>query len=119
MTLKGVTPAEKLRLAQEAGVTLPHYTNTENPVDFPKSTVNMNERIKELQIQAEAAADEIFDRQGKMYGEIVMEKFAELIVREYEKLLPEICPWADADKEGPMKGWHVQFVARKHFGVEE
>ncbi len=42
----------------------------------------MNERIKELQIQAEAAADEIFDRQGKMYGEIVMEKFAELIVRE-------------------------------------
>jgi hypothetical protein len=33
--------------------------------------------------------------------------------------LPEICPWVDADKEGPMKGWHVQFVARKHFGVEE
>ena len=26
--------------------------------------------------------------------------------------------WTDADKEGPMKGWHVQFVARKHFGVE-
>ena len=48
-----------------------------------------------------------------------LEKFAELIVREYEKLLPEICPWADADKEGPMKGWHVQFVARKHFGVKE
>ena len=46
----------------------------------------MNERIKELQIQAEAAADEIFDRQGKMYGEIVMEKFAELIVGECLKI---------------------------------
>ncbi len=42
----------------------------------------MNERIKELIEQAEAAADEIFDRKGKMYGEIVMEKFAELIVKE-------------------------------------
>ena len=42
----------------------------------------MNERIEELKKQAEAAADEIFDRKGKMYGEIVMEKFAELIVRE-------------------------------------
>ena len=42
----------------------------------------MNERIKELVIQAEAAADEIFDRKGKIYSEIVMEKFAELIVKE-------------------------------------
>jgi len=46
-------------------------------------------------------------------------KFAELIIKEYEKLLPEVCPWAESDQEGPMKGWHVQFVARKHFGVEE
>ena len=45
-------------------------------------------------------------------------KFAELIIKEYEKLLPEVCPWAESDQEGPMKGWHVQFVARKHFGVE-
>jgi hypothetical protein len=46
-------------------------------------------------------------------------KFAELIIKEYEKLLPEVCPWAESDQEGPMKGWHVQFVARKHFGVKE
>lgn len=45
-------------------------------------------------------------------------KFAELIVQEYEKLLPETCPWINADKDGPMKGWHVQFVARKLFGIE-
>jgi hypothetical protein len=69
----------------------------------------MNERIKQLALKASDPKTGWLDRQ----------KFAELIVREYEKLLPEICPWVDADKEGPMKGWHVQFVARKHFGVEE
>ena len=73
----------------------------------------MNERIRELAKEAGI----FYYRKGKL--QVDMEKFAELIVREYEKLLPETCPWADADKEGPMKGWHVQFVARKHFGVEE
>lgn len=76
----------------------------------------MNERIRELLKQATRIeeSDELFPREV-----FDREKFAELIVQEYEKLLPETCPWADADKEGPMKGWHVQFVARKHFGVEE
>jgi hypothetical protein len=74
----------------------------------------MNERIKQLAAQAWVDNDQL-----DAGGYTDLERFAELIVREYEKLLPEICPWADADKEGPMKGWHVQFVARKHFGVEE
>ena len=78
----------------------------------------MNERIKELAVQAEKYAYESFDGNIDRNTERFKAKFAELIVKEYEKLLPEICPWADADKEGPMKGWHVQFVARKHFGVE-
>jgi hypothetical protein len=63
----------------------------------------MNERIRELQIQAEAAAAEIFDRQGKMYSEIVMEKFAELIVLE--------C----ADVIGRINGGDY---LKEHFGVE-
>jgi hypothetical protein len=75
----------------------------------------MNERIKEFAEQANLEIDPAYPD----HNQKVLEKFAELIVKEYEKLLPEICPWADADKEGPMKGWHVQFVARKHFGVEE
>jgi len=66
----------------------------------------MNERIKELQIQAEAAADEIFDRQGKMYGEIVMEKFAELIVRE----CAEFCERTDS--------YLFAKMLKEHFGVE-
>ena len=76
----------------------------------------MNERIEKLISEAvKAIPDHVdFDLPKEF-----TEKFAELIVGEYEKLVPEICPWADADKEGPMKGWHVQFVARKHFGVSE
>ena len=30
-----LTVAERLRMAAEAGVALPHYTNTDDPVDFP------------------------------------------------------------------------------------
>ena len=31
-----LTVADKLRMAAEAGVVLPHYTNTESRIDFPK-----------------------------------------------------------------------------------
>ena len=76
----------------------------------------MNERIRELQIQAEAAADEIFDRQGKMYGEIVMEKFAELIVRE----CMDICYRTDTEYEGhKVKSTVIASKVAEHFGVEE
>lgn len=47
-----MTVAEKLKLAEELGVSLPHYTNTSNPVDFPKSDCVMNERIQELAKEA-------------------------------------------------------------------
>jgi len=80
----------------------------------------MNERINELFGKAlDEAVPETWTTLNPAQLTRLKGKFAELIVREYEKLLPETCPWADADKEGPMKGWHVQFVARKHFGVEE
>jgi hypothetical protein len=71
----------------------------------------MNERIKELANRA------MVEREDGWH-EFDPYVFAELIIKEYEKLLPEICPWDQAGKEGPMKGWHVQFVARKHFGIE-
>ena len=71
----------------------------------------MNEQIKNLAIKSGL----LFQRENLSYEE---KKFAELIIREYETLLPEICPW-DGPKDSPMKGWHVQFVARKHFGIEE
>jgi hypothetical protein len=76
----------------------------------------MNERIQELARRVvgkrkdDVASISLFDEQ--------IEQFAELLIREYEQFLPEICPWSKADEKGPMKGWHVQFVARKHFGIE-
>jgi hypothetical protein len=82
----------------------------------------MYERIKELYTKALEYADSRVPperRYNDIYYAIVSGKHAELIIKEYEKLLPEVCPWAESDQEGPMKGWHVQFVARKHFGVEE
>lgn len=42
----------------------------------------MNERIRELAEQAVLQANEVFDQKGKDYQRIVLEKFAELIVKE-------------------------------------
>ena len=76
----------------------------------------MNERIRELARRVvgkrkdDVAAISLFDEQ--------IEQFAELIIKEYEKLLPETCSW-NGPADSPMKGCHVAFVARKHFGVEE
>lgn len=82
----------------------------------------MNERIEKLGERADLLGECTRTKiPGRYVGYITEEqilKFAELIVREYEQFLPDICPWANAGEEGPMKGWHVQFVARKHFGVE-
>jgi hypothetical protein len=74
----------------------------------------MNERIKELIPRPWTFPYP--DRE--MYSREQMEHLAELIVREYEKLLPENCSW-NGPADSPMKGWHVAFVARKHFGLEK
>ena len=81
----------------------------------------MNKRIRELAKKSGFSLDSTEIYTAKLEHLPItenMEKFAELIIREYEQFLPEVCPWAKADEPGPMKGWHVQFVARKHFGVE-
>lgn len=75
----------------------------------------MNERIRELQIQAEAAADEIFDRKGKMYGEIVMEKFVQLIVAECaSKVDSDLRDWLHDNSGGT-----IGDKLKQHFGVKE
>lgn len=81
----------------------------------------MNQRLFELARKADPDFTGVYDDEmgHALIGPEAIEKFAKLIIEDYEKLLPIMCPWADADKEGPMKGWHVQFVARKHFGIEE
>ena len=63
----------------------------------------MNERIRELAEQAESSANEVFDFDGRGYYDIVMAKFAELIIEE-------CCDYVRAIDAMEIK---------KHFGVEE
>ena len=72
----------------------------------------MNERIKELKLEAIAYADSkvpVNARYNDIYYSIVCGKFAELIVREYSNFFME------NDLVGPA----VISIAEKYFGVEE
>jgi hypothetical protein len=80
-----------------------HYSNTNNPVDFPK----MNERLKQLAEQAEDWADKQNFYESD-YRDYLMEKFAELIVEKcvstlefhgFEDAVPYI-KWMAANKLG-------------------
>jgi hypothetical protein len=74
----------------------------------------MNERIDKLAKQAAEYANEVFEYHGKDYREIVMEKFAELIVLESSKWI--------IDNAGSINELGPEYFAMalcKHFGVEE
>jgi hypothetical protein len=78
----------------------------------------MNERIRELAHQA-GLAEAADVREGFIYPR-GMEKFAELIVKECEKVAKNP-QWYG---ESPSNGWrnpirHVCNVMKEHFGVEE
>jgi hypothetical protein len=68
----------------------------------------MNERIKELAKQA--------GRTGLPYGEIEIQKFAELIVRECARVVDEKLDFENA--YGP-DDWAEGADLLNHFGVEE
>jgi len=81
----------------------------------------MNERIKELAQVADRLADDELAHLERVHNrlysftegrEILMEKFAELIVRECAKIAGE-AEYGDT-WEGP-----VEDTIKKHFGVEE
>ena len=79
----------------------------------------MNERIKELLIQAESSADEVLDSQGKGYYDIVMQKFAELIVRECAQACINMGNDYEIKSAGQYQAELFAFAIKKHFGVEE
>ena len=85
----------------------PHFTNTGNPVDFPK--LEMNERI--LKLAREAAGGMLsYDEDGYRLSEQEVKKFAELIVRE--------CMQVTVNYPHPVtKLTAAEHIAR-HFGVE-
>ena len=73
-----------------------HYSNTNNPIDFPET--DMNERSRELigHIDVNAKIRELAEQSGCKidrlgYGEGNLEKFAELIVRECCEVINKDC----------------------------
>ena len=54
-----VTVADKLRMAAEAGIGFPHYTNTDNPIDFPMNTSMLKHTKGNLLDLAEAGEFDI------------------------------------------------------------
>ena len=72
----------------------------------------MNERIQLLAEQAVLQANEVFDQKGKDYPGIVMEKFAELLVKE----CVEAC---EKNSYLALNGWQRAKQIKEHFGVEE
>ena len=126
MTLKGVTLAEKLRLAREAGVSLPHYTNTDNPVDFPQSkteesinTLIKNRNYMKYELIGKLADKAIKDMPGawnipdefcKKFAQLIVEDCRTVVTEVYRKTSLELCgPLLTADEE----------IAKHFYGVGE
>jgi hypothetical protein len=59
-----VTVADKLKMAEEAGIKFPHYTNTNKPVDFPIAEQPL---VHRLRIRAEIRR-QIADRKSVQEG---------------------------------------------------
>ena len=92
----------------------PHFSNTSNPIDFPKTDTNMNKLIKELKIQACKWASK--NTPMSEYENACDEKFAELIIRE---CIEQIHGADVGDLKA--KAYYLDKVAEhieKHFGFE-
>ena len=83
----------------------------------------MNERIRELALQANPASKEIYESDNWEYNCAAwcaqdLEKFAELIVRECVKVVDDMADPEDSERYF----WAIQNASQKikqHFGVEE
>ena len=85
----------------------PHYTNTNNPVDFPK----MNQRIRQLAEQAEDWADSQNFYESD-YKDYFNEKFAELIVEQCAGIIES----QDVDPSFKLR---MSWAVKEYFGVEQ
>jgi len=85
----------------------PHYTNTNNPVDFPK----MNQRIRQLAEQAEDWADSQNFYESD-YKDYFNEKFAELIVEKCAGIIES----QDVDPSFKLR---MSWAVKEYFGIEQ
>ena len=92
----------------------PHYSNTNNPIDFPKSKNKMNEQIEHCLYQAGLTAQGCWDELDD-YAKQGIEKFAELIVRECMAM----CKTAVGNADYNTGRLHCLNNIKEHFGVAE
>ena len=83
-----------------------HYSNTNNPIDFPKK--------KEIPMLERFAAQSLVDHGGELI--FSKEKFAELIVKECIDIAQDR---ANFPGFPPNDVNHIIDEIREHFGVEE
>ena len=84
----------------------------------------MNERIKELAVQANPASKEIYESDNWEYNCAAwcaqdLEKFAELIVRECAKVCDDLDIDDWGDKSFDDGTYYCSRAIKQHFGVEE
>ncbi len=78
-----------------------HYSNTDNPIDFPKK--------KDIPMLEQFAAQSLVEHDGELI--FSKERFAELIVRECARELSERTVY--------VRGINAGTWIKKHFGIEE
>ena len=90
-------------------MTKPHFTNTDNPIDFPKSEVSPMKKIVR-QFERESHIDVYGLGKDRVKWEATLEKFAELIVKKMLVTCEEHPAWT-----GRMIGNQI----KEQFGVKE
>jgi hypothetical protein len=60
-----VTVDDKLKMAEEAGIKFPHYTNADNPIDFPITEQSLVYRLRKRAEIRRQIADRKSVQEGK------------------------------------------------------
>jgi O-acetyl-ADP-ribose deacetylase (regulator of RNase III) len=111
-----VTVADKLKMAAEAGVALPHYTNTGNSVDFPMNTSKLKHTKGNLLDLAEAGKFDVV-----VQGCNCFNTMGGGIAREIRERYPEVAHVDSKTKKGDynkLGNWTSEVVIRKNGTVE-
>jgi hypothetical protein len=93
----------------------PHVTNTNNPIDFPKSKTKINQRAQELACQAGISVEYLTNT--KQID--LIEKFAELIIRECMACSILVGKMNTNSVEPVHTAHAINQRIKEHFGVEE
>jgi O-acetyl-ADP-ribose deacetylase (regulator of RNase III) len=107
-----MTNQEKLKMAAEAGVNLPHFTNTNNPIDFPMTTSKLKHVKGNLLDLAEAGEFDIV-----VQGCNCFNTMGGGIAREIRERYPEVAKVDSETTRGDytkLGNWTVGYAGEKN-----